>query len=173
MNNSFHTRNSIEKIINTKGFVILVVGILLWSIWPVRVHAQQVNSDNISVIFVIDDSGSMETNDPNDLRVTAVKLFIALLDIEDGAAVITFSDESEIKSHYTEILGYSEKETLINSIGDIQSQGYTNMKAAFENVRTVLQEDNTGNRQIVIFLTDGSPEPVSYTHLTLPTTPYV
>jgi hypothetical protein len=135
-------------------FLILIVSICL----PMPAAAQQAVSDNLSVIFVFDDSGSMETNDPNDLRATAVKLFIALLDPGDGAAIVTFADESEIKSHFTIIQGYEDKVALINSLGEIRSEGYTNMKAAFKDVLEVRQEDRSSNQKIVIFLTDGDPQ---------------
>lgn len=124
----------------------------------VTAQAQENDSENLSVIFVIDDSGSMETNDPANIRVTAVKLFIALLDPGDGVAIISFADESQINSHFTTIQVYEDKVGLINSLGEIQSEGYTNMQAAFEDVFQVFSEDTTGNKQVVIFLTDGTPE---------------
>lgn len=125
---------------------------------PPSVHAQQVQNDHVSVYFVIDDSGSMKTNDPNDLRITAVKLFITLLDLGDGAAVITFAGESEIRANYVTISDYDDKVSLLNAIGDVKSDGFTNMKDAFLDVLDVTKQDQTGNQKIVLFLTDGKPE---------------
>ena len=140
------------------GRSLLLIILFLSFLIPEQVIAQQTETDNISVIFVIDDSGSMETNDPQNLRITAAKLFIALLDPGDGAAIITFADDSQINSHFTTIQGYEDKLGLINSLGDIQSEGYTNMKAAFEDVVEVLDEDLTGNQKYIVFLTDGNPQ---------------
>jgi hypothetical protein len=153
-------RGNSNNLINYQiGISTVLALVLLLSIFlPLPVHAQQSIIDNISVYFVIDDSGSMETNDPEDLRVTAVKLFIALLDQGDGAAIITFADESQIEAHYTAIRDHEDKVALINSLGEIQSDGYTNMKAAFEDLLEVIKEDQSGNQKIIIFLTDGKPE---------------
>ena len=48
---------------------------------------------NIDVALVIDSSGSMKKTDPRSLRIPAAKLFISLLDSNDRAAVLSFSDK--------------------------------------------------------------------------------
>lgn len=155
-----YVRRNLTNPINYRSGIsaVLALVFLLVIFLPIPVQAQQSTTGNISVYFVIDDSGSMETNDPDDLRMTAVKLFIALLDPGDGAAIITFADNSQIKVHFTTIQDYANKVALINSLGEANSDGYTNMKAAFEDVLKVLEEDQTSNQKIVIFLTDGTPE---------------
>jgi len=144
--------------ISNKSKTFLAICLLILLVMPYSVQAQPDSSDNISVFFVIDDSGSMDTNDPNDLRITAVKLFLSLLDPGDGAAIITFADDSQIMAPYTTIQDYEDKVSLINSLGETKSDGYTNMKAAFEDVLETLEDDNTDNQKIIIFLTDGKPE---------------
>lgn len=154
--------NNRLKLLQLNKYVIFNITLLLVVIVsvvsPVPTQAQQLSADHLSVFFVIDDSGSMKTNDPNNLRVTAVKLFITMLDPGDGAAVITFADDSEVRVPFTRITGYDDKVNLINAVGEVKSDGFTNMKAAFEDVLDVIKEDQTGNRKIVIFLTDGKPE---------------
>ncbi|MEM2889783.1 MAG: VWA domain-containing protein [Candidatus Hadarchaeum sp.] len=142
-----------------RALYILNLFLVVSLIVPTIIAKAQVTptAGNLSVFFIIDDSGSMSTSDPEDLRVTAVKLFVTLLDPGDGAAVIIFSDDSRIASDFTLIQGRQEKLGLIDSI-NTQSDGYTHMKAAFEDVLEVISHDTTGNQQIILFLTDGKPE---------------
>ena len=85
--------NLFFKLNKLNNLIVLNIGLILAVIFsgiaPISAHAQQPDTDHISIIFVLDDSGSMGSNDPSNLRVTAVKLFIAMLDPGDGAAVIT------------------------------------------------------------------------------------
>jgi len=154
--------NNRLKLLKLNKYVVfnitLLLVVIVSAVSPVPTQAQQASADHLSVFFVIDDSGSMKTNDPNNLRVTAVKLFITMLDPGDGAAVITFADDSDVRAPFTRITGYDDKVNLINAVGEVKSDGFTNMKAAFEDVLDVIGEDQTDNRKIVIFLTDGKPE---------------
>ena len=125
---------------------------------PAAPAGAQASSDHLTVVFIVDVSGSMKENDNQDLRLTAMKLFITLLDDGDGAAIITFSSGSEIKSHFTPINGRADKLGLISALNGVQAEGYTDIKASFEAARQVLAEDTTSNQKIILFLTDGNAE---------------
>src|SRR3989304_3693361 len=47
--------------------------------------------DNICVVLVLDESGSMRDNDPTFLRNTGAKLFVALLDDGDRGGIVRFA----------------------------------------------------------------------------------
>ena len=53
------------------------------------------------VVFLVDDSGSMEDNDPDNVRATAVYNFIRSLAASDGFQVTTFTDSTSEKVEYT------------------------------------------------------------------------
>jgi hypothetical protein len=170
MNNLIKHIRSTNRILFITWFI--VISLVLSLFLSTEAEAQAVDKGNVSVTFVIDNSGSMKSNDHQNLRLTAVKLFVALLDYGDGASIITFSTESDIKARFTLIESKDDKLHLMRALDDSRSEGFTHMKAAFEDVLEVLKEDQTSNNKIVIFLTDGQPEmpgglPPNYEEYTL------
>ncbi|MBX3038613.1 MAG: VWA domain-containing protein [Anaerolineales bacterium] len=102
----------------------------------------------------------MKTNDPNNLRFTGVRLFASLLDTGDSIGVILFSTKSEIVTDgIVSVSGFNEKSTVLNNVQFSQADGYTNVKAAFEDVQKVLNPEESNKRKVVlVLLTDGKPE---------------
>ena len=74
---------------------IMLLLISLFTAAPVATLAQEPVSEHAMVIFVLDDSGSMADNDPLDVRYTAARLFVSLLDEGDAVGVIRFSTHSQ------------------------------------------------------------------------------
>lgn len=72
---------------------------------PVATQGRATVAKNFTVCFVIDSLGSMKDNDPTDLRLTAAKLFISLLDPGDAVGIVNFSTKSEIHAHLTTLNG--------------------------------------------------------------------
>lgn len=137
--------------------VILSVGLTLSLARSGIVLAQATPSSNLSVFFIVDDSGSMRDNDPQQLRRTAVQLFIALLDPGDSVAVVTFATDSEVRVPLTQINSEQDQHALIAQFGELKSDGATDMRAAFGDAVKLVQQDNSGNQKVIIFLTDGEP----------------
>ena len=50
------------------------------------------SESSVDVVLVMDSSGSMIKTDSGFLRIPAAKLFISLLDSDDRAAVLSFSE---------------------------------------------------------------------------------
>ena len=69
--------------------IVVVMGLLLAP--PASAEAPP---EGVSIMLILDNSGSMKTNDPNGLRFTAARLFLALLDEGDAANC----DSSAIKT---------------------------------------------------------------------------
>ncbi|QRN82031.1 VWA domain-containing protein [Chloroflexota bacterium] len=122
------------------------------------------SSENVNVIFVIDNSGSMANNDPEDLRFAATKLFISLLDQGDTVGTVIFSNEAKVLHEgIVTITSMQTKLTLTESIHAVTPDGYTDVKAAFLAVSELVQSGSKNSDQsIIIFLTDGQPEPVNF-----------
>ena len=107
------------------------------------------------VRLVIDVSGSMKRNDPNNLRQPAVDLLIQLLPENSKAGVWTFGKwvnmlvpHRDINSQWRELAGSSSSE--INSVGLFTNIGEALEKAAYDSSST---QDNY--RKSIILLTDG------------------
>jgi len=131
--------------------------------FPFKPSLNALNEDNsgsqkYDYVLVIDESGSMRTNDPSNMRVDAARLFIYLNEVlSKGNRVLIagFGEKTNIYLPLTEISG---NEDAINAaIKMIQSdQKYTDMKGALADIKKVLGQRIEKQKTAVIFLTDGA-----------------
>ncbi|WP_136601119.1 VWA domain-containing protein [Salinigranum halophilum] len=105
----------------------------------------------VDAAFILDSSGSMGTNDPNDLRLQAAKEFTgALLDI-DRAAVVDFDFDADIRQRLT-----SDFQAVNRSIDTIDSRGGTSIGAGVRAANREYSRNSDDSRsKIAILLTDG------------------
>jgi len=124
------------------------------------VSAQINAEEHLAVILILDDSGSMETSDPTDLRYTAAQLFVSLLDEGDAVGALRFSTTTTSITNNIEIITSLDIRTrLVENLSPVTPAGYTDVKAAFEEayrMKTAFTQDNF--KVAIIFLTDGHPE---------------
>lgn len=141
-------------------FVIVCLLIVATTLPVSRPFAQPVPAENIAVLFVLDDSGSMGTYDPNNLRYTATKMMISALDEGDKVGFIRFSSGSEIITEkMVELTSNEAKRELLNLFQPVAPNGYTDFKAAFEDASVLLSSENLESyKTVMVFLTDGRPE---------------
>ncbi len=152
--------------------------ILSFVVGPIQTATAQSNdTDPIDVILVIDDSGSMSDrwasgtrrpNDPQGLRHSAARLFIDLAQEGDRVGTISFHSWPTAlgelaQGNLTTISGRDSREGLKNAIVQptepAPEQRLTDMRLALQMTSQLLQENATGNRQFVVFLSDGLPYP--------------
>jgi Mg-chelatase subunit ChlD len=112
---------------------------------------------NVTVVIVIDNSGSMLENDPDDLRFAAARMFIRLLDVGDRVAIVTFAKDASDSTELLTIASETDRDVALAAAADRPVTGGTNMNAAFEKSASLLRQDTSGNQQYVLFLTDGWP----------------
>lgn len=121
--------------------------------------------DGIDLILVIDESNSMRTNDPQNIRVLAALEFSNVLTQNDRAAVIGFYAQARLLQGLTADMG-----DVANAINKITIMGGT---AIHRGLTEALDEfDRNGRleaRRIIICLTDGedSPRPAAGTYDTI------
>jgi len=140
---------------------LLLILILLAQAPPQASAAAQGSDDeHLAAILILDDSGSMNGSDPTDLRYTGAQLFVSLLDEGDAVGALRFSNASSQITNGIEIITNPEQHTrLIESLAAVAPEGYTDVKAAFEEACRMQQAFNqAGYDVVVIFLTDGKPE---------------
>lgn len=113
-----------------------------------------VDLSNVDIIFLIDESGSMDWNDPKKYRVDAVKYFIDKMDeTSNRAGVIGFgnSRKANLQTSLT-----SDTNTLYHALNKITSNYGTYVIPAITEAVTQFEADSTNNqRRVVILLTDG------------------
>jgi hypothetical protein len=116
--------------------------------------------EKITVLLIVDNSGSMKTSDPDALRFTGVRLFASLLDLNDSLSLIIFSTESDVLTDGIVTLDSKDSdEKLLEDLQAPAANGYTNVKAALEDAKELLKDVKLHDGKVVIILlTDGKPE---------------
>ena len=137
----------------------LPIFVLLVLFQPFSVRAAP--AQHVTVVLVMDNSGSMEVSDPQGLRFTGVRLFSALLDDGDALGLVVFSTQAQaLTEHLVTLQTQSDRQNLLTSLEGIPSpQGYTDIKAALEQASQLLPESPQPEEKVVlVLLTDGQPE---------------
>jgi hypothetical protein len=161
------------------GFLLLVFSLATVVLFPPLGAVAQVRSEDIDVVLVIDSSGSMKDNDPEDIRISAAKLFVDLAEHNDRVAVVNMSDaeHTEVVNPLTVLEPWpSESEMLDEEEGgrrglktkleSLGSEGaYTYMGTSLKLAYEILDRTKPGRRQYVVMLTDGLPTGESETAL--------
>ena len=135
-----------------KHFIIFIcVGLFLITLGTPAATA------GIDVLLVMDSSGSMKKTDPKYLRIPAAKLFISLLNSDDRAGIISFSDGGYSLINLTYIDSEEKKRSLLDAADRITSTGmFTNLHAALQSAGEQLigSKDDT-REKIIILMSDG------------------
>lgn len=111
-------------------------------------------NEGLDVVFVIDSSGSMSSNDGDELRLDAARAFVDKLSEKDRAAVIDFDGSAQIYQTFT-----NDKEALYAAIGQVDSSGSTNLGVGISTaINQFIDEnyDGTNTYKYIIMLTDGN-----------------
>ena len=112
-----------------------------------------VGMTGLDVVFVIDSSGSMSSNDGNGLRITAAKEFVAKLGGNDRAAVVDFDSSATLLQAFT-----NDHDLLNTAIESINSSGGTNLSNGINMAIAQFTAESytrTDAYKYIIFLTDG------------------
>lgn len=111
------------------------------------------DSQQPEIQVLIDVSGSMKQNDPDNLRVDAARLLIKLLPEKAKVGLYLFADQTTILSQ-TAASDDTWKREAINATNKINSHGnYTDIEHAIQN--RVSQAFNGSGAKNLIILTDG------------------
>jgi len=133
-------------------------------VWTADIKPPISNEDGgevvLDIAFVIDNSSSMNSNDPNELSKKLTEEFIEKLrDGKDQAAVIMFDKYAEELASLT-----SDKDVLKKAVDMIDfSGGWTNGSDGVKNGIDQLKNSNS-NHRFIIFLTDGQDNKHSYVY---------
>ncbi len=141
--------------------LIIVLLILSFGISSYARPLSDLNSETLAVSLVIDTSGSMAQTDPQRLRESVANVFIDYLNPEDYLGVITFNSSVDLVVPMQQLkdnaIRASIKQTLIPKL---EGNADTDYKAALDEANKQLQGlFNPDATKIIIFLTDGEPDP--------------
>jgi len=104
--------------------------------------------------FIIDSSGSMEKNDPNDIRKAALEIILRNISRDDNVFIVDFDSGAKCLNRDSwKNWRYQELRRLVKYIN---SSGGTNIGAGIDCMRNNLVKNLSGNiRGGVLLLTDG------------------
>ena len=137
----------------TKIWCKLIIGITFFTLVFSSVGWSQSIAD---IVLIIDSSGSMEDNDPDDLRKAASQLFIALVsnDSDVQIAVVDFDDFAVTLAPLT--FADVNKTQLENAVNQVDSDGGTDialgLRQGFEVLSASIAPDA---KKAAVLLTDG------------------
>lgn len=121
---------------------------------PVRCVSED-SGIGVDVVFLIDTSGSMRSNDPGALRVDGAKAFVDAMRANDRVAVVDFDSDAETLLDLTPVAG---NETLIDLRLDAtaDANGGTDISDAVREAITVHSANvGEGRLKTAVLLTDG------------------
>ncbi len=111
------------------------------------------------VVFLMDHSGSLGTYDPQVLRILATHRYTDnMIAPFDRAAVIKFDSIATRFNHLT--FAYAQVHADLEALAMTEPQGQTNFQEAFNEATVELVAHGLeGNQKVIIFFTDGTPDP--------------
>ena len=128
----------------------ILVDLETWkAAWNKRLVKKRSLSSSFNVAFVIDDSGSMTSNDPKNLRLEATEEFVGILDDKDQYSIIKFDDSASLIQEST-----NNKEMIKDIDSKFRSNGGTNICSGVELGISELKKDEEKTR-VIVLLTDG------------------
>lgn len=149
------TEGSVSVTVNHFSTYILLNKVDFDAVWEVEIKPPQYDETikGLDVVFVIDSSGSMTTNDRNNLRLQAAKNFVDKLGETDRAAVIEFDSYATLYQAFT-----SDHSLLDAAIDRVDASGNTNLREGMGLAIKQFTEayTRTDAYKYIIFLTDGN-----------------
>ena len=118
---------------------------------------------DLDVIYVIDNSGSMLSADPNKLALSAANLFIDMCEDSDSrVGYVMFTHEIQAEQPLTDIQTFSEQLKQAISETSYNPVGNTDIALGLERAYELLERDALGGKSsrtpVVILLTDGNTD---------------
>ena len=136
--------------------LITGLGIVLLTLLSASVgHTQQPLQPRADIALIIDSSGSMEENDPNNLRRNAAKFFIGLADPDVRIAIVDFNGSAKTFARLTfaDAVG---KDQLRRAVDRVDSDGDTDLFLALQQGFNELSRSNYPDaKKAAVMLTDG------------------
>lgn len=147
---TLNTENNTISFKTTHFSEYIIVNLDEWqSAWHKRVIKVRNESDKFEIAFVIDDSGSMSSNDPQNLRLEATKNFVEMLEEQDKYSITEFEDNANILQELT-----NDKGKVKDAVEKFKSSGGTNIASGLEKGIENLDNQNETSK-VIVLLTDG------------------
>lgn len=125
------------------------------------VNGQGSNNSNLDVVFVMDASKSMAANDPEGLRIEALKLFIDMCKVKgDKMGLVAYGGGIVKVDNLKEIYSPGDKELIKRNYSQIPQSQSTDIGLALMQAIDVMKKGiDKNNKPIIILVSDGRNDP--------------
>lgn len=152
--NQIHENGKVKAHLEHFSQYILINSIKYAEVWEYLFVQEEDDEqfDGLDIAFVIDDSGSMTSNDANNIRVDVTKEFIQKLTDNDRGAVISFTSGSTVLSQFT-----NDKNVLTAATDNLWSYGGTNLSSGISQALSMFDGLGSSENKLkyIVMLTDG------------------
>ena len=137
--------------------VVALVCVLMFQV-PSRAAENDSYQNRYNVVFVTDESGSMDHTDPNRLRYEAIRRFTGLM-AQEGNYLGTVSFDDEIRGFQPvgPVEGFAQKNQIVDEVASVDADGDTDIGLGLTAAMDTLDENRDPSLpSVVILLTDGN-----------------
>ncbi len=132
--------------------IILLFSILLCFLPSILVCAtDKIETNTRAVIFLLDTSGSMQTNDPNRYALDGIAQLVYTLPTNYEVGFVAYHTEV---AAVQPLVGNDRREEVVKAAEGVDYRGYSNVGAGLEEAVELLQE-STASRKHIVLLSDG------------------
>lgn len=133
-------------------FRILLLCLLLCMARPIFVHAAaETDQDTKAVVFLLDTSGSMQTNDPNGYALDGIAQLIYTLPTNYEVGFVAYNTAVSASQP---LVKNQQREQVMKAAGEVEYKGYSNAGAGLEEAVGLLEDSEAAEKHIVL-LSDG------------------
>lgn len=143
------------------NFQIAESAIHSFNITDVNLQSLQKKSGGYSALMLFDQSGSIRSNDPKNLRIEAARTFLSHLGRDDNAAIASFTTDysRQIYPNYTKYHNEFSRDTtymkaVLDSLKGNEWGGTPLYRSIYEAVDFTAEKSKNTNKSIIVF-TDG------------------
>ncbi len=132
-------------------YLSLIIGTILVMSLSFPAYAQEKADEDKSIIFLLDTSGSMKTNDPERLAIDSIAQLIYTLPTNYRVGLVAYSSEMTVK---TELVDNSSRSEIMKAAESVDYNGYSNAGVGLQCAVDFLKED-AAKEKYIILLSDG------------------
>lgn len=140
--------------------VVMVLSMVVGSGTTLYAAEKNTQQNRYNIVFVTDESGSMEGTDPEKLRYEAIRRFVGLTaQTGNYLGSVSFNDKIASQQKIQAVEGFEQKNEFANRIVMNSGPGWTNIGLGLKTAVETLDKDrNQSLPSAIILLTDGNTE---------------
>ena len=149
--------HSLKKILTISFLLMFLVAGFMELIYEIEFSnirfSLKANAIPVDYYFVLDNSASMEWNDPNDERIRILERLVNSFPDDRKIALITFGNSATIQIQPT-LSSKSIKSSFERIINNLVKEPSTNIADALIKASSILQNESS-RKEVIIFISDG------------------